>query len=110
MEKKKSNKIEKIGVVVSDKMNKTRVVMVENFYPHPIYKKVIKKRKKFMVHDETNISRNGDIVKIQQTRPLSKKKRWRLVSIIKEAGKLPVKKIEEGLENGSTSLNINSSR
>lgn len=76
---------ERIGVVVSDKMNKTRVVMVERLARHPKYKKYVKKRSKFYVHDENNESREGDVVKIMETRPLSKMKRWRLVEIIRKA-------------------------
>lgn len=78
--------IEKIGVVVSDKMDKTRVVNVEFMTQHPIYKKIIKKKRKFMVHDEDNITKVGDIVKIIQTRPLSKNKRWKVVEIIGKKG------------------------
>jgi len=74
--------IEKTGVVVSDKMDKTRVVMVEFLKQHPYYKKTIRKRRKFMVHDENNISKIGDIVKFIQTRPLSKNKRWKLLEIL----------------------------
>ncbi len=77
-------RIEKIGVVVSDKMDKTRVVSVESRTPHPLYKKVIKKRRKFYAHDENNMTKLGDIVKIVQVRPLSKLKRWRIVEIIEK--------------------------
>lgn len=77
-------KIEKIGTVVSDKMDKTRVVLVESRVPHPLYKKVIRKRKRFYAHDENNISKVGDIVRIVQTRPLSKLKRWRIVEILEK--------------------------
>ncbi|OIO73233.1 MAG: 30S ribosomal protein S17 [Elusimicrobia bacterium CG1_02_37_114] len=68
----------RIGTVVSDKMNKTRVVLVERTVRHPLYKKVIHKTKKYYVHDEENISHTGDKVKIIETRPLSKLKRWRI--------------------------------
>lgn len=78
--------IEKVGVVVSDKMNKTRVIMVEFMTQHPIYKKTIRKRRKFMAHDEENISKQGDIVRILQTRPLSKHKRWKIVEILARKG------------------------
>lgn len=74
-------RVEKIGVVVSDKMNKTRVVLVEFLTQHPLYKKTIRKRRKFMAHDEENISKEGDIVRIVQTRPLSRHKRWKIVEI-----------------------------
>ncbi len=73
------------GVVVSDKMDKTRVVLVERRVRHPLYKKEIKKRKKFYAHDENNECRIGDKVKIMDTRPLSKLKRWRIVEIIERA-------------------------
>jgi len=76
---------ERVGKVVSDKMNKTRVVVVERIVKHPLYKKYIKVRKKYYVHDENNESREGDIVRIMETRPLSKLKRWRLVEILRKA-------------------------
>ncbi|HOK56692.1 MAG TPA: 30S ribosomal protein S17 [bacterium] len=78
--------IEKTGVVVSDKMDKTRVVMVEYMTQHPIYKKILRKRRKFMVHDEDNITKVGDVVRIIQTRPLSKNKRWKIIEIIGKKG------------------------
>jgi len=79
---------ERIGVVISDKMNKTRVVLVERFYIHPKYKKEVKARKKYYVHDENNECKVGDVVRIMETRPLSKLKRWRVVEIIKRAKEL----------------------
>ncbi|MGB9677470.1 MAG: 30S ribosomal protein S17 [Candidatus Ratteibacteria bacterium] len=78
--------IEKTGVVVSDKMDKTRVVMVEYMTQHPIYKKIIRKRRKFMAHDEDNITKIGDVVRIIQTRPLSKNKRWKIIEIVGKKG------------------------
>ena len=75
---------ERIGVVVSDKMSKTRVVQVERLISHPLYKKVLKSRKKFYVHDETNESKVGDKVRILETRPLSRLKRWKLAEVIKK--------------------------
>ncbi len=74
-----------MGRVVSDKMDKTIVVEVERLVQHPLYKKIIKKRKKFMAHDEENRCRIGDIVSIIETRPLSKRKRWQVIEIIKQA-------------------------
>ncbi len=71
-----------IGEVVSDKMDKTVVVRVERTYRHPMYGKVVKTHKKFYAHDEENQCRIGDIVKIMETRPLSKLKRWRVVEIL----------------------------
>jgi small subunit ribosomal protein S17 len=73
------------GVVVSDKMDKTRTVRVTRTVKHPFYGKVMTKSSKFHVHDETNSSREGDHVEITSTRPLSKLKRWRLVRIVKAA-------------------------
>jgi len=72
-----------IGKVISDKMQKTRVVMSETLRKHPLYKKYYRHRTKYYVHDEKEESRVGDIVLIEETRPLSKLKRWRLVKIIK---------------------------
>jgi len=73
------------GVVSSDKMDKSRVVVVERRVKHPLYKKYVKKTSKFMAHDEQNDSHIGDTVVIMETRPLSKKKRWRLVEIVERA-------------------------
>lgn len=71
------------GVVVSDKMNKTIVVRVQRLTHHSLYKKTIRKYKKFMVHDENNSAKIADKVRIIETRPLSKEKRWRLLEITK---------------------------
>ncbi len=73
------------GVVVSDKMDKTIVVAVRNNVRHPLYKKIVKKTYKLKAHDEKNECRIGDTVKVMETRPLSKEKRWRLVEIIERA-------------------------
>ena len=75
------------GIVVSDKMDKTRVVRVVRSVRHPFYEKVMKKSKKFHAHDENNQAKQGDVVEIASTRPLSKLKRWRIVRIIKAAPK-----------------------
>jgi small subunit ribosomal protein S17 len=75
----------RIGRVVSDKMDKTIVVAVETHKRHPLYGKRVKYTKKFKAHDENNTAKVGDIVKIMETRPLSKEKRWRLVEIIERA-------------------------
>jgi len=75
----------RIGRVVSDKMDKTIVVAVEDNIMHPLYKKTIKRTTKFKAHDENNECRVGDRVEIMETRPLSKEKRWRLVRIIERA-------------------------
>jgi len=74
----------RIGRVVSDKMDKTVVVAVESFIKHPLYGKRVRKTKKYKAHDENNMCRVGDEVKIIETRPLSKEKRWRVVEIVKK--------------------------
>ncbi len=73
------------GRVISDKMEKTRVVAVERVTRHPLYGKIIRRTKKYKIHDEENESRVGDIVKIMETRPISKDKRWRLVEITRKS-------------------------
>jgi small subunit ribosomal protein S17 len=70
------------GVVVSDKMTKTRVVMIERVYRHPRYERVITRSKRLKAHDETNTSKVGDRVLIEETRPLSKDKRWRIRQVL----------------------------
>jgi len=75
----------RIGIVVSDKMDKTITVAIERKVPHPIYKKYFKKTTKLMAHDEKSESGMGDKVKIMETRPLSKNKRWRLVEVVEKA-------------------------
>jgi small subunit ribosomal protein S17 len=75
----------KVGVVVSDKMEKTRTVAVQRSVRHPFYKKIIRRTSTFHAHDEKNVSKQGDTVKIVETRPLSKLKRWRLVEVIGKA-------------------------
>jgi small subunit ribosomal protein S17 len=72
----------KEGVVVSDKMTKTRVVVIERVYRHPRYERVITRSKRLKAHDETNASKVGDRVLIEETRPLSKDKRWRIRQVI----------------------------
>ncbi len=80
----KINRKEYVGKVVSDKMDKTVVVLVERQMPHPLYGKRIKRSKKFYAHDSENKCKVGDVVKIIETRPLSKLKRWKVVEIISE--------------------------
>ncbi|MGA7721410.1 MAG: 30S ribosomal protein S17 [Ignavibacteriaceae bacterium] len=75
----------RVGVVVSNKMQKTITVAIERRVPHTIYKKYFKKTTKFMAHDEKNECKIGDKVKIMETRPLSSKKRWRLVEVVEKA-------------------------
>ena len=81
----RGNRKERIGVVVSDVQDKTIVVRVDRRTPHPLYKKIVKVRKKFTAHDEKNEARKGDTVRIVETRPLSKNKCWRLTEIISRA-------------------------
>ena len=86
MEKvKKENRKERIGIVVSNKMNKSVVVRVNYQKMDPLYKKYVKKAKKFMAHDENNECGIGDKVRIVETRPLSKNKHWRVVEIIEKS-------------------------
>ena len=75
----------RVGKVISDKMDKTIVVSVENNVKHPLYGKIVKRTYKLKAHDENNECRIGDRVKVMETRPLSKDKRWRLVSIVEKA-------------------------
>ncbi|MDR3765695.1 MAG: 30S ribosomal protein S17 [Butyricicoccus sp.] len=75
----------RVGLVVSDKMDKTIVVAIEDSVQHPLYKKVMKNTYKLKAHDENNECKVGDKVKVMETRPLSKDKRWRLVEIIEKA-------------------------
>ncbi len=84
MEKRNTRKI-RIGSVVSNKMNKSIIVAIERRVAHPIYKKYFKKTTKLMAHDEKNECGIGDVVKIMETRPLSKRKKWRLVEIVEKA-------------------------
>ena len=72
------------GKVVSDKMDKTIVVAVEDHVKHPLYKKIVKRTYKLKAHDENNECRKGDTVKVMETRPLSKDKRWRLVEVVEK--------------------------
>ena len=83
MAEAKAIKNEKIGQVVSTKMTKTIVVEVSRRVPHPLYKRIIGKRKKFYAHDEEGTARVGDIVRIVECRPLSKLKRWKLEEVVR---------------------------
>ncbi len=73
------------GKVVSDKMEKTVVVMIERLVKHPVYKRYVRKRSRFKVHDEKNECKEGDIIRFMETRPLSKEKRWRFVEFVERA-------------------------
>ncbi|MBT6600281.1 MAG: 30S ribosomal protein S17 [Nitrospina sp.] len=90
-----ANKKTMTGVVVSNKMNKTLVVKVERRFSHPVFKKVVKTTKKYKVHDEKNECVQGDFIRIQETRPLSKEKRWRLLGIISRDKSLVGEKVEK---------------
>jgi small subunit ribosomal protein S17 len=83
----KSNKKEVVGKVSSSKMDKTIVVVVEKHIRDPRFSKIVRRKKKFVAHDEKNQCQVGDLVKILETRPLSKTKRWRLVEILKKVEK-----------------------
>jgi small subunit ribosomal protein S17 len=79
------NRKEREGEVVSDKMDKTIVVRVDRRFRHPLYKKVLTRSKKFYAHDAEGTAKTGDVVKIRETRPLSKLKRWELVEVVRQA-------------------------
>jgi small subunit ribosomal protein S17 len=75
----------RVGKVVSDKMEKTVVVVIERLVKHPVYKRYVRKRSRFKVHDEKNECKEGDIIRFMETRPLSKEKRWRFVEFVERA-------------------------
>ena len=81
----RGNRKERVGEVVSNKMAKTIVVRVERRFPHPQFKKIVTEYKKFYAHDEKNSAKVGDTVRIEETRPLSKLKCWRLVEVVERA-------------------------
>ncbi|WP_129630881.1 30S ribosomal protein S17 [Candidatus Oscillochloris fontis] len=81
-EQQTSRKIVKVGRVVSDKMDKTVVVAVDYLKPHPLYRKIIRKTNKFHAHDEENTCKVGDLVRIEESRPLSRTKRWKVIEIV----------------------------
>ena len=85
METTRNTRRERVGVVVSNSMEKSIVITVKQKVKHPIYGKFVNKTTKFMAHDEENTCNVGDTVKISETRPMSKNKRWRLVEIIERA-------------------------
>ncbi|MDX2040942.1 MAG: 30S ribosomal protein S17 [Acidobacteriota bacterium] len=85
--KPRGRRTEKIGIVTSDKMQKTVVVRVDRLVKHPIYKRYVRKRTKFMAHNEIEGVGIGDQVRISETRPLSKLKRWRVVEVLRKASK-----------------------
>jgi small subunit ribosomal protein S17 len=81
----RGNRKERVGEVISNKMTKTIVVRVERRFPHPQFKKIVTAYKKFYAHDEKSEAKVGDTVRIEETRPLSKLKRWRLVEVVERA-------------------------
>jgi small subunit ribosomal protein S17 len=90
----KSRRIQKVGRVVSNKMDKTIVVVVESLKKHRIYKRTYKQTKRFHAHDEENTCQVGDLVRIEESRPISKTKRWMLVEIVKRgSGIVPVNEV-----------------
>ena len=76
---------ERVGVVLSNKMQKTAIVQVTRLVQHPVYRKVVKQRKKYPVHDEKHVAKVGDTVRIRETQPISKTKHWRLVEVLSQA-------------------------
>jgi small subunit ribosomal protein S17 len=92
--RKTGRRQQKVGRVVSNKMDKTIVVVVETLKKHRIYKRTYKQTNRFQAHDEHNVCQIGDIVRIEESRPLSKMKRWRLVEIVKQgSGIVPVEEV-----------------
>jgi small subunit ribosomal protein S17 len=89
-EDKQGHKNEKVGEVVSAKMQKTIVVEVSRRVPHPLYKRIVTKRKKFYAHDEEGAAKLGDVVRIVECRPLSHLKRWRLGEVVRRAAQVAV--------------------
>ncbi|MDP2938814.1 MAG: 30S ribosomal protein S17 [Candidatus Omnitrophota bacterium] len=87
MELRRGKRKFRLGIVVSDKMNKTRVVRVVRLSRHPKYSRIIKSYIKFKVHDEKNTSKTGDRVRVMETRPLSKEKHWTLVEVLGQSSK-----------------------
>jgi small subunit ribosomal protein S17 len=97
---------DKIGRVVSDKMDKTVVVSVERLSRHPLYKRVVRLTTKFKVHDEENQAHIGDTVRIQEFRPMSATKRWRLVEIVQRAGEGAGEKVVSEEEATSEAIHM----
>jgi small subunit ribosomal protein S17 len=95
MEERTPHRKVRTGIVTSDKMNKTVVVRVERMSKHPLYGKPVLRVKKYMAHDETNECRPGDRILIEETRPLSRQKRWQVAEIIERAPVLGVTEEEE---------------
>src|SRR5579863_4020829 len=107
---KTTHRQQKVGRVVSNKMDKTIVVVVESLKKHRIYKRTYKQTKRFQAHDEENTCQVGDIVRIEECRPLSKMKRWRLVEIIKRgSGIVPVEELMADVDPDLTSASSGTS-
>ena len=106
---KKNNPIKRKleGVVVSDKMQKTVVVKIERFKRHPLYHKVMRVSKRFKAHDENNECKVGDVVIIEQTRPLSKEKKWKVVQIVKRAQQEEPEEDNKEIAGEEESINSN---
>ena len=85
MEETRNDRKERTGVVASDKMDRTRVVVIDRTFSHPLYGKTVRRSSRIKVHDENNDSHVGDTVRVMETRPISKEKRWRLVEIVERA-------------------------
>lgn len=101
---KKGRRVQKVGRVVSNKMDKTIVVVVESLKKHRIYKRTYKQTKRFYAHDEQNACQIGDTVRIEESRPLSKLKRWALIEIIKRgSGIVPVEEVLAEVDPNLTS-------
>ena len=83
--KERGTRKTRVGTVVSDKMQKTVVVAIERRFPHPLYGKMVTRTKRLKAHDEENAAKVGDRVRVMETRPLSKQKRWRVVEIVERA-------------------------
>jgi small subunit ribosomal protein S17 len=95
-----SKKNEKIGEVLASKMAKTIVVEVIRRVPHPLYKRIVSKKKKFYAHDETGVAKVGDVVRIIECRPLSKLKRWELKEVIRKAVQVTTDLSSIGIQTG----------
>lgn len=94
------NKNEKVGSVVSNKMAKTIVVEVMRRVPHPVYKRIVSKRKKFYAHDEQEVAKVGDMVRIVECRPLSRLKRWELKEVVRKAVQVTTDLSSIGIQTG----------
>jgi small subunit ribosomal protein S17 len=99
-ETKQANKQEKVGSVVANKMAKTIVVEVTRRVPHPMYKRIVTKRKKFYAHDESGTANVGDVVRIVECRPMSKLKRWTLGEVVRRAVQVTTDLSSIGIQTG----------